>query len=237
MARLTAPVIIGAIALQMSSVFGANETWTPEEKCLTLTLPNFINLGKCTKSYSDLCRSQNDGAAGLVLRILECFVEGMLNFNLATQAYFLGEFLKEVLHEADPVTSILEDLCSAIPLLPTCGIFQLDDEALCEGKIKLKIPVTLNISQCFGAVPITCIEGEVITEPLLIGFTEFVACLVTSTVKLGVGGTTTELLCYIVKIPELLFGTKLIKDFGLTSPLVTAVQDTFGVKCNSSVVA
>ncbi|XP_075560060.1 uncharacterized protein LOC142591669 isoform X2 [Dermacentor variabilis] len=151
-------------------------------KCLTITLPNFLGIGACTKSYSNLCTPGSVGITGLVQRILECFVNGMLNFDLPTQIYLFIEFLKELFQETDPIPEILGGFCETLSSFTgvigidlDCNLLQLDTQALCEDKIQLTVPATLNLTECFGQVPFTCIKGKVLTEPLLKGFTVLVA--------------------------------------------------------------
>ncbi|XP_070378846.1 uncharacterized protein [Dermacentor albipictus] len=82
----------------------------------------------------------------------------------------------------DPIPEILGGLCETLSSVTDvigidldCNLLQLDTQALCEDKIKLTLPATLNLTECFGQVPFTCIRGKVLTEPLLKGFTVLVA--------------------------------------------------------------
>ncbi|XP_075560059.1 uncharacterized protein LOC142591669 isoform X1 [Dermacentor variabilis] len=210
-------------------------------KCLTITLPNFLGIGACTKSYSNLCTPGSVGITGLVQRILECFVNGMLNFDLPTQIYLFIEFLKELFQETDPIPEILGGFCETLSSFTgvigidlDCNLLQLDTQALCEDKIQLTVPATLNLTECFGQVPFTCIKGKVLTEPLLKGFTVLVACLTRTVINLGLDGSLEELVCYIAELPFILFGKQTSELGSLTDGLVLALQQSFAIHCSVS---
>ncbi|XP_037523590.1 uncharacterized protein LOC119400602 [Rhipicephalus sanguineus] len=159
----------------------------------------------------------------------------MLNFDPPTQVYILVQFLKEVLQETDPLPEILRSVCdtlaSVIDVIGIdldCNLLQLDTQALCEKKIKLQVPATLNLTECLGAVPFTCIKGKVLTEPLLKGVTVFFACLTRTVVNLGLDGSLEELVCYIGRIPSIVFGNQ-----GVADTLESIVQKSFGLQCTA----
>ncbi|XP_037571890.1 uncharacterized protein LOC119453926 [Dermacentor silvarum] len=165
----------------------------------------------------------------------------MLNFDLPTQIYLFIEFLKELLQETDPIPEILGGICETLSSVTgvigidlDCNLLELDTQALCEDKIKLTVPATLNLTQCFGQVPFTCIRGQVLTEPLLKGFTELLACLTRTVLNLGLDGTLEELVCYIAEVPAILFGNQISGLGSVTDGLVLALQQSFGVDCSVS---
>ncbi|KAL1479921.1 hypothetical protein MTO96_051475 [Rhipicephalus appendiculatus] len=136
---------------------------------------------------------------------------------------------------ADPLPEILRGVCDTLVSVTDiigidldCNLLQLDPQALCEDKIKLRVPATLNLTECLGAVPFTCLRGQVLTEPLLKGATVFVACLTRTVLNLGLDGSLEELVCYIGRIPSIVFGNQSLAD-----TLATFLQESFGVQCSA----
>lgn len=207
-------------------------------ECVRVSVSNFLDIGTCLAKKGDLCSSQSVGVVVLAEGVSECLFKGLAKVDLYDQTVILLQFtlygLQRVTNGA--ANDILQGLCAVlkpIVLIVSGGLIKLDcnnlelkKKIICDDPIKIGIPATLGVGDCFGKLGEVCVKGKVMTKSTLESTFKLLDCLLYYLKETDPEHAYVDVACFISNLPANLIG-------GPVGKAISKVfRDAFHVTCH-----
>ncbi|XP_077527261.1 uncharacterized protein LOC144138726 [Haemaphysalis longicornis] len=207
-------------------------------ECFRLSVTNFLDIGTCLANKGDLCSSKSVGVVELVKRLSECFFKGLAKLDLYDQIVILQQFF---LYGLERVTAgvgneLLQALCDVlrqILLVASAGLIKVDchnlelkKKIICDDPIKIGVPATLGIGDCFGKLGEVCVKGKVMTKSTLESTFKLLDCLIHYLHETDPEHAYVEVACFLINLPANIIGGNVGK------AISQSLRDAFHVTCH-----
>ncbi|KAL1484477.1 hypothetical protein MTO96_011290 [Rhipicephalus appendiculatus] len=168
----------------------------------------------------------------------ECLIKELPTLTQPTQLYIIVQFIEYVFDRATfgAVSASLQAVCetvsgvtSTVGVQLPCKSLEINEQVLCTGNIKLKVPSTMQLEQCVGDYLQTCKNKKPVTEQTILGLVEILACLVKTALESSPIDEVQELACLLVTLPAAVIGSPA---YHTLEPFVDAILETFKIDCS-----
>lgn len=178
-----------------SPTSNADTTSSETGKCIEVTLPNVLGIGKCLGPNLDLCQNEKTLLPGVV-SLVNCTVTSLYK-NLSPENFLVT--VKDIL--VTVVNKVMPPLSGMVGR--SLARRKLSDDVtiannICEGEIKIKIPN--HLGKCLDNTLMLCEKGKPIDMSLLESLGRSVGCIVKDLLTTAPQQTLKDLLCDVIKL-------------------------------------
>ncbi|XP_070378940.1 uncharacterized protein [Dermacentor albipictus] len=189
-------------------------------RCINVTLPGILNLGRCFGKSLNLCSTSTTGVVTALTRLLTCLITPLTTTSISGVITAVADIVTLVLRTIGLgsflsfVQGALTPLCAlgGTTTIPGCTTL-LTGNQTCSAPISITLPDTLNLSRCLNQTLLLCQNGAIATDGLLINVINTVTCLLTSLLTTNPGTSINGLVCLVAGLLQAVPGLNFLGFF------------------------